>query len=134
MSFCKLPLRLPMLCTKKWLLLLHNCLHPCLLQVPPYSFRGQGLIESVFEHLGALGRILNLPSFHEMHDMMETGEKNIGRATTRRLGDVRTVFPVNLGDESNRDAKVGGDIMARMTRFKQLDDRVNFGSRETLHG
>src|SRR3979490_2876 len=96
-------------CTKKWLLVLHNCLHPCLLQVPPYSFRSQGLIKNVFEHLGALGRILNLPSFHEMHDMMEIGGGNLGRATTRGLGDVRTVFPANLGDETNRDTKVGRD-------------------------
>src|SRR3979490_1807697 len=77
----------PMPCTKKWLLLLHNCLHPYLLQVPPYSFKGQGLIKNVFEHLGALGRILNLPSFYEMHDMMEIGGGNLGRATTRGLGD-----------------------------------------------
>src|SRR3979490_1984875 len=88
MSFCKLPPRLPMPCTKKLFLLLHNCLHPCLLQVPPYSFRGQGLIKNVFdvfEHLGALSHIYNLPCFHEMQDMMEIGGGNLGRVTTRGL-------------------------------------------------
>ena len=116
-----------------WPFLLHHRLHALFLQAVSNSLGRERLVGKVLKRFGHLDSIISLSSANKSNGMMNVGVRKLGRTTTRgfvKVGAMSVAYSGygRLGYTSERR-----DVIARMTRIKEMKDVGSLRCRESFH-
>ena len=108
---------------QKWLLLLHNCFHPCTLQAPLNCMSWDRVVGNGLKCFGYVNCSFSLSRGDEVDCMMDVGGRELLGMTSSWFWEGRKVFRVKSGDSTNADTSYWGNVWSGMAIFK-LGDNV----------